>query len=283
MIVVDGDDLSAHLTEDRQSSQPEIRKIEEAPPPGRVVGPRRGVLRVGVNLGQNGVADAHAHEQQQHAQHRIGNDDAPDQAVEQRGFRRGVERPGVDQCEQFAVLGPENQRRQDERGDDARRLVEDAHDAHALSRALDRTEDRHVGIGRGLEDRQPRTDAEQSEQKNLELTEKGRRDENESPQGRKHESVHDSTLEAHLFQQDAGGYGHDEIGDVEGEGDEIGLEMGELAAYPEIGNQDGVHPRNGSEDEEHTGQNTQGEEVVSARGGNGFCHRSLFWWFSVNE
>ena len=190
-------------------------------------------------------ADADPDEQQDHSQGGVGPDDAADELVEQQGLVGGSESPGVDPRESLAVLGAEDQPGEHQRGEDPGRFVEDAHEAHAARGAVDRADDRDVGVRGGLEDGQSGADGEEPEEEDPELPGEGRGDEEESPERREEESLHDSALESHAFEQDARGDRHDEVGDVKGEGDEVGFEVRELAADPEVGDQDGVHPRDG--------------------------------------
>ncbi len=220
---VDGHDLRADLAEGRQGAEPQVGIVEQAPALGGLSG-RGGVLLVGVDLRKHRIADADAYQQQQDTQYAVRHDNPADQTVEHGALRRGIECAGFDLREEFAVSGLEDQGGKNQRRDDAGGLVADAHDAHALRGAVDRADDRNIGIGCRLQDCQTRTDREETEQEDLELTRKGRRDEDEGSDCRKHEAVHDAPLEAYALEQDARRNRHDEIGNVEGEGDEIGIQ-----------------------------------------------------------
>jgi hypothetical protein len=144
----------------------------------------------------------------------------------------------------------QHQRREDERHDDARALVEEAHDTDAHGGALARAEADDVGIDGGLHQRHAGGQREQRGQEQLVVPGLRRRDEQQGADTHDAEAERHPLLVAGLPEHRRRRQGHHGVGDVEGEGDPQGLEVVQPADDLQEGNQGAVQPGDEAEDEE---------------------------------
>ena len=203
---------------------------------------------VGVDLRQGRPA----HQQPEQGQHAgddgVGRDHAPDQFVERGGFRRGVHRR--QRREQRGVRDAQHEGGEEDRREDAGALVADAHQAEASRRRGLRAEDGDVGVGGGLQDRETGAEREQTAEEDRVGARVGRGDEEQRAERHHPEADHHPLFEADPAEQPRGRPREQEVGDIESERDQVGLEVRQLAADLEIWDEDRVRPRDEAEDEE---------------------------------
>ncbi len=168
-------------------------------------------------------------------------------------MRQMGERRRVDRCRGARLEVPqagEHERAEQHRADRARELVADSHDRAAARRALVRSENDDVGIGRRLQQTQARPLDEEPGEKDAVGARQCRRHEKQRAQR------HDSQSEGHAVpvagdrEHARRRQRHHEVGDVEGESDEQRLERIEPTDEPEEGDQDAVEPGHPAEERE---------------------------------
>lgn len=150
---------------------------------------------------------------------------------------------------------------QDEDADHAGDFVADTHQADAPGRRLDGPEDGGVRVGGSLKDGKPQSLHEQADKEETELSGHRRGHEDDGADGHRHQAQNHTVAVAHFFDERGRGDRHHEIGDVEGEGHERGLEVSKFACGSEKRDEDVVEPCHEAEHEEQRPDDEKTEGV----------------------